>query len=67
MQLLRSALIITSFATLSPTTLITHAQTTTPAATYPSKPLRYIVAFPAGGTTDLLGRLIGQKLTETWG
>ena len=67
MQLRRSALIITSFATLSPTALITHAQTTTPAASYPSKPLRYIVAFPAGGTTDLLGRLIGQKLTETWG
>jgi len=25
------------------------------------------VAFPAGGTTDLLGRMIGQKLTEAWG
>ncbi|MEQ1775565.1 MAG: tripartite tricarboxylate transporter substrate binding protein [Burkholderiales bacterium] len=46
-----------------------HAQTaaTGAAQAYPTKPIRYIVAFPAGGTTDLLGRLIGQKLTEAWG
>ncbi len=46
-----------------------HAQSpaTNPAQAYPSKPIRYIVAFPAGGTTDLLGRMIGQKLTEAWG
>ena len=29
---------------------------------WPSKPINYIVPFPAGGTTDMLGRLIGQKL-----
>lgn len=29
---------------------------------WPSKPVTYIVPFPAGGTTDILGRLIGQKL-----
>ncbi len=44
-----------------------HAQTAATGAAYPSKPIRYIVAFPAGGTTDLLGRMIGQKLTEAWG
>ncbi len=34
---------------------------------YPSKPIRFIVAFPPGGGNDLLARLIGQKLTESWG
>ena len=37
------------------------------AQAYPVKAIRYIVAFPAGGTTDILGRLIGQKLSESWG
>ncbi|GJG95463.1 tripartite tricarboxylate transporter substrate binding protein [Cupriavidus pauculus] len=34
---------------------------------YPSKPITYVVPFAAGGTTDLLGRLIGQKLSQTLG
>lgn len=35
--------------------------------TYPAKPLKMIMSFPAGGPTDILGRLLGQKLTESWG
>ena len=34
---------------------------------YPSKPLRLVVPFPAGGTTDLLGRIIGQALSAQLG
>jgi len=34
---------------------------------YPSKPLKLILSFPAGGPTDILARIIGQKLTEAWG
>ena len=33
---------------------------------YPNKPVRIIVPFPAGGTTDILTRAIGQKLSEEW-
>lgn len=36
-------------------------------AAYPEKPIRLIVTFPAGGMTDILGRLVGQKLTERLG
>jgi tripartite-type tricarboxylate transporter receptor subunit TctC len=35
--------------------------------TFPQKPFRIVVPFPPGGTSDILGRLIGQKLTEYWG
>ena len=34
---------------------------------YPSKPVRFIVAFPAGGNVDLMGRLAAQKLTDGLG
>lgn len=34
---------------------------------WPVKPVTYIVPFPAGGTTDILGRLIGQKLGPVLG
>jgi tripartite-type tricarboxylate transporter receptor subunit TctC len=37
------------------------------AQTYPSKPIRLIVPYAAGGTSDILARQIGPRLTESWG
>ena len=37
------------------------------AADYPTKPVRFIVAFPPGSATDIVGRLYTQKWTEMWG
>ena len=34
---------------------------------YPSKPIRIVVGFSAGSTTDILARTVGQKLNEAWG
>src|SRR5438876_11547860 len=37
------------------------------AQSYPERPVRLLIAFPAGGTIDTLGRILAQKLTEAWG
>jgi len=40
---------------------------TAAAQEWPAKPVRIIVPFPAGGSADLLPRIVGEKLAERWG
>jgi tripartite-type tricarboxylate transporter receptor subunit TctC len=37
------------------------------AAAFPTKPVKIIVAFPPGGGTDIVARVVGAKLQEAWG
>lgn len=39
-----------------------HAQTA-----FPSKPIRLLSPYAAGGATSVLGRIVGQRLTDAWG
>jgi tripartite-type tricarboxylate transporter receptor subunit TctC len=39
----------------------------TPTAKYPTRPVRVIVPYPAGGPTDVIGRLVAQHLSDTLG
>lgn len=47
--------------------LVIAATATAYAQTFPSRPLRLIVPFPAGGSTDLLGRALSQRLSTALG
>ena len=65
LALARSAVVLLLSA-LGP---LAHAQaaSTGPGPTYPTKPLRVVVAFAAGGFADGVARQIGQKLSERMG
>jgi tripartite-type tricarboxylate transporter receptor subunit TctC len=49
------------------TAILPAAAQTDPAASYPSRPIRMIVGFAAGGGNDIFARLVGQKLSELLG
>ena len=54
-------LYLAALAMLPLGTAMAHAQS------YPSKPVRFVVGFPAGGPNDILGRIVAQWLSQTLG
>ena len=60
---MKAILTILLSGALSLPALVAHAAD----SQYPSRPIRFMVPFPAGGPTDVIARLMAQKLTEAWG
>jgi len=58
---LRLSLIAAAVATLGLVPATSHAET------WPSKPIKMVVPFAAGGGTDFISRLVAQKLSERLG
>ena len=54
-------------ATAAAITFIFSAAAYAAESRYPDRPIRIIVPFTPGGSTDILARMLGQKLTEAWG
>jgi tripartite-type tricarboxylate transporter receptor subunit TctC len=57
---MRQSLTVIALLTALPCALA-HAQ-----ADYPAKPIRIVIGTPAGGGSDLMARLVGQRLTQAW-
>jgi tripartite-type tricarboxylate transporter receptor subunit TctC len=47
--------------------VIAAAPSAAQAQQYPTKPVRVIIPFPPGGPTDLMGRLVADRITKAWG
>ena len=52
---------------LPSTAAFAQASSSSAATAYPVKPIRLIVAFPPGASSDIVGRMIGQKMAEQMG
>jgi tripartite-type tricarboxylate transporter receptor subunit TctC len=52
---------MSSLALMGAGSTLAQAQTA-----YPSQPIKFIVPYPAGGTTDVLARMVAQKMQESW-
>jgi tripartite-type tricarboxylate transporter receptor subunit TctC len=55
------ALIASSLSVISPAAAQERAES------FPSRSIKIVVPFPAGGPSDVLARMIGQRMTEDWG
>jgi tripartite-type tricarboxylate transporter receptor subunit TctC len=48
-------------------TLATLASSVSFSQTYPTRPVRLVVPYVAGGSTDIIGRTMAHQLSELWG
>ena len=62
-----AALLLLALAMAASTPPAVMAQSAAEDAAYPNRPVRLIIPWPPGGSNDVLGRLLAQRLSETTG
>ncbi len=63
----RRLMALSAAQVFAPGLLIGRGHAQTPQADYPNKPVRFIVPVAAGGPTDIVARMLGDKLSRLWG
>jgi tripartite-type tricarboxylate transporter receptor subunit TctC len=63
----RSPFIVLAFLAMLPAVPSAAQEASEAAKAFPSRPIRIIVPFPAGGPTDILARVVGKRMSEDWG
>jgi tripartite-type tricarboxylate transporter receptor subunit TctC len=61
-----AAIVVLALLAMLPVLPSAAAETADAATAFPSRPIRIIVPFPAGGPTDILARVIAERMSEDW-